>query len=115
MAIQFPNFLGVPVRTPDYSGIGDIVNNYYAGKAMPQDALIKAVQAKFAEPTAEQGLLTSQLTNKKSQLEISKLSQEMATQRAFEQMLRGALGGNPTPATPRPAAQNSMPAAMPSI
>lgn len=67
MAIQFPNFLGVPVRTPDYSGIGDIVQNYYAGKAMPKDDLIKAVQAQFAKPKAEADLASTQASTASSQ------------------------------------------------
>lgn len=100
MAIQFPNFLSVPVRTPDYSGISDIVENYYKGKAMPKDDLIKAIQAEFARPNAEQSLLSSQLSNsgkrlsnRKEQLDIDKLVRDAAEQKAFEEQLRQALGG----------------------
>ena len=64
MAIKFPDFLQATLVKPDYSGIGDIFSNYYAGKAMPKDDLIKAVQAQFAKPNAEQDLQASQLQNK---------------------------------------------------
>jgi hypothetical protein len=100
MAVQFPNFLNVPVRTPDYSGFGDIVNNYYAGKAMPKDDLIKAIQAQFAKPNAEQALLAAQLGNKKTgvdirkgELEIQNTLRDIAQQKMFENQLRQALTG----------------------
>ncbi len=93
MAVQFPNFLQAGVRTPDYSGIGDAFQNYYAGRAMPKDDLIKAVQAQFARPNAEQSLLSSKLSNRKSQVELNKMIHEMAEQAAFEKQLRQALGG----------------------
>jgi len=100
MAVQFPNFLSVPVRTQDYSGFGDIVNNYYAGKAMPKDDLIKAIQAQFAKPNAEQALLAAQLGNKKSgidirkgELDIQNTLRDIAQQKMFEDQLRQALTG----------------------
>ena len=105
MAFQYPNFLGVPVRETDYSGIGDSVSNFYAGKGMrnnaktqEQDALLKAIQLEFARPNAEQGLIASKLgnqstslSNRTSQLNIQKLASEMAQQKAFEQQLKQAL------------------------
>ncbi len=105
MPVQFPNFLSVPVRTPDYSGLGDIVQNYYAGKAMPKDDLIKAIQAQFAQPTAEEtlkglklGNTGKGLSNQKEQLDINRLVQEAANQKAFEDMFKRALSS--TGATP---------------
>lgn len=94
MAIAFPNFAGVPVRNTDYSGIGDAVGNFYAGYNAPKDALIKAIQAKFAQPTAEQSLLSSQLSNRAKQLEIQKAISDMAQQKAFENQLKLALSSN---------------------
>lgn len=100
MAIQFPNFLGVPVRTPDYSGFGDMVENYYKGKAMPKDDLIKAIQAEFARPNAEESLKSSKLSNsgkrlsnQHEQLNINQLMQEIKEKKAFEDQLRQALSG----------------------
>lgn len=111
MAIQFPNFLGVPVRTPDYSGIADIVQNYYAGKAMPKDDMMKAIQAEFARPNAEQSLLSSKLSNRKSQMEIDKMAADMAEQAAFQKQLSQALQGNRMPVNMPMgnAGQNSLP------
>jgi len=63
MAVQFPNFLGVPVRTPDYSGIGDLIGNYYAGRSMPKNDFIKSVQAEFAKPIMESDLEKKKLDN----------------------------------------------------
>lgn len=63
MAIQFPNFLNAQTAKPDYSGLADIVSNYYAGKQMPKDDLIKAVQAQFAKPKAEEELKQTKLKN----------------------------------------------------
>lgn len=107
MAVQFPNFLNVPIRTGQYDALGDIVQNYYAGKSMPKDDLIKAIQAEFARPNAEQSLLASKLenrgkglSNRKSQLDIDKMVQDIADQKAFEQQLRNALGGGATGAMP---------------
>lgn len=111
MAVQFPNFLNVPVRTPDYSGIADIVQNYYAGKAMPKDDMMKAIQAEFARPNAEQSLLSSKLSNRKSQMEIDKMAADMAEQAAFQKQLSQALQGNRMPVnTPMDnAGQNGLP------
>lgn len=81
MAIQFPNFLGVPIQKPDYSGVGDIVSNYYSGKEMPKDDLIKAVQAQFAQPTAE-------ATLSKLQAETSKAGGEGAKAQALAEILK---------------------------
>lgn len=140
MPIQFPNFLSVPVRTPDYSGLGDIVNNYYAGKAMPKDDLIKAIQAEFARPNAEEtlkglrlGNTGKSLSNRKEQLDIDRLVREASEQKAFEAQLRQALaagagagggngsGGGAMPSYPSygaaspvaPTSQGSAPAASP--
>jgi hypothetical protein len=96
MAVQFPNFLGVPVRTPDYSGIGDVFENYYKGKAMPKDDLIKAIQAQFARPAAEASLRSAQLSNRAGQLNIQKLSQELSEKAAFDKYLNQALNSNPS-------------------
>jgi len=123
MAVQFPNFLGVPIRTGQYDALGDIVQNYYAGKSMPKDDLIKAIQAEFARPNAEQSLLASKLgnsgkrlSNQKEQLDINKMMQDMADQKAFEQQLRQALGGGATGANPSMGGANgasSQPMNMP--
>lgn len=93
MAFQFPNFLAAPIDRPDYSGIGDAVSNFYAGKAMPNDDLIKRVQAQFAKPNAEAALAGTKLSNRKSQLEIEKYAYDLAQQKAMEQMLKQALSG----------------------
>lgn len=132
MAIQFPNFLSVPVRTPDYSGIADIVQNYYAGKDMPKQDLMRAIQAEFARPNAEESLKGSrlsntgkELSNRKEQLDIDRLVREAAEQKAFEDQLRKALSGIASPgggAMPSymqqgataPVAQGGAPAAAPS-
>lgn len=70
MAVQFPNFLNAQILKPDYSGIGDALQNVlagYEGAQRPQqlrdeaesrkyDNMVKAIQAEFARPTAEAGL-----------------------------------------------------------
>ncbi len=66
MALSLPNFLAAQLVNPDYSGIGDSVSNYYAGKAMPKDDLIKAVQAQFAKPKAEADLASTQASTASS-------------------------------------------------
>jgi len=116
MPVQFPNFLQVAVRTPDYSGLSDIISNYYAGKAMPKEDLIKSIQAQFARPTAEQNLLSTKLSNRKSQIEIDKALREMAEQKQFEAQLRQALtgGGNIATGNQNPYPQN-MPVNPPMI
>lgn len=134
MADQFPNFLSAQLIKPDYSGIGDAVENFYKGYEMPNDALIKKIQAQFAQPNAEeslkssklanqikqveaqyaqpnavQSLLSSRLGNRKAQLDIDKLAMEVNQQRELERQLRIALGGG----SPSPT-QNNMPVAVPS-
>ena len=83
MAVQLPNFLGVPVREPDYSALGNIFENYYAGKNLPRqdmineyaakgaplDYLMKQVQAELARPKAEQELKGLKLGNQIKQAE----------------------------------------------
>lgn len=115
MAIQFPNFLGVPVRTPDYSAVGDIFENYYKGRAMPKDDLIKAIQAEFARPLAEQSLLSSRLSNRRSQMELNKMAREAEEQAQFENLLRQSMSGKlpvASPQTQQPAPID-MPVNMP--
>ena len=114
MAIQFPNFLAAQTANPDYSGIGNAFENYYAGKAMPKDDLIKAVQAEFARPTAEQALLSSKLSNRKSQLDINKLVMEAQQQKELEDQLRRALGGGGSPAQAQPQAMTPSQSPSPS-
>ncbi len=91
MAIQFPNFLAAQLVRPDYSGLGDSVQNYYAGKAMPKDDLIKAVQARFAEPNAKAALQGTQLENRHKQMIISHLANEIAQEKQFQQLLNKAM------------------------
>lgn len=62
MAFSLPNFVGQTYQ-PDYSGIGDAVGNYYAGKQAPMDALIEKVKAQFAQPNAQADLDKTQLAN----------------------------------------------------
>ena len=120
MAIQFPNFLAAQTHAPDYSGIGDSVENFYKGYNMPKDALIKEIQAKFAQPNAEadlqstqlknayqkilnqyapsekeQSLASGRLSNRKSQMDIDKVLLELQQQKALENQFRMALGGAP--------------------
>lgn len=120
MAIQFPNFLSVPTTPRDYSGMGDALENFYKGYHMPKDALLKEIQAKFAEPNAkanlrstelgnthqeilnkylpsekELSLSSSRLSNRKSQMDIDKAIFELAQQRELENQFRRALGGIP--------------------
>ena len=109
MAVQFANYLSAPLNKPDYSALGDVVNNYYAGKAMPKDDLIKRIQAEFARPNAEQALLSSRLSNQKAGLDIRKLAQDLAQQAQLEKMLRTALAGGGQSSTPA-----QMPQGMPS-
>ena len=95
MAIQFPNFLNAPQIKPDYSGVGDIFENFYKGKAMPQDDLIKRIQAQFAQPNSEQTLanarqelVNNKLTAQKYGLDIEKLRRELAQDADFQQALK---------------------------
>jgi hypothetical protein len=103
MAIQFPNFLAAQLMKPDYSGLGDIVSNFYAGKEMPKNDLIKQIQAEFARPNAEQtlqglklGNVGAGLTNQKSMLEIAKFKREQAQEAEIQRLFSNALrnGGN---------------------
>lgn len=104
MAIQFPNFLSSQIVKPDYSGFADIVSNYYAGKQMPKDDLIKAVQAEFARPTAEQSLTHSKLANQQLRQSISKAATEMREQAQLQALLKQALsGGGGSPPQQMPA------------
>lgn len=116
MAVQFPNFLSVTNRKPDYSGIANMYEDYYAGKAMPKEDLIRAIQAEFARPQAEQGLIAAKLSNKRNEVEINRMAQEAAQQAAFEKQLRQAFGGNPMPegrsdraSLPLPPVRNAAP------
>lgn len=100
MAINFPNYLAAALVQPDFSGLGDSVSNYYAGKMKPKDDLIKQIQAEFARPNAEValqgsrlGLETGRLGNEKSRLEIAKLRREMAQQAELENQIKAALSG----------------------
>jgi len=113
MAISFPNFLSAQLVKPDESGISDVYNNFYQGMNMPQDALIKKIQAEFARPkeeealkssqlanylagiqneyarpNAEQSLATSRLSNRKTGLDIDKMVLEMQQQKELENQLR---------------------------
>lgn len=62
MAFTLPNFVG-QTYTPDYSGIGDAVQNYYQGKIAPSDALIEQIKAQFAQPNAQADLDKTRLEN----------------------------------------------------
>lgn len=117
MPVQFPNFLGAQLVKPDYSGLGDIFQNYYAGKDMPREAeirkyqaqgapldyLMKQVQSEFARPNAEQtlqglklGNRSSQLTNRKSEMSIKALQQELNNQASFEAAEKAARQASPS-------------------
>lgn len=121
MPVQFPNFLSVPVRTPDFSGIGDIVDNFYRGKAMPKEDLMKAIQAEFARPNAEEALKSARLGNQKSgidirkgELDIQTAVRELAQQKMLEDQLRQALGGGGgMPASSGGGSMGNAPAAPP--
>lgn len=118
MAVSFPNFLAAPIIRPDYSGIGNAVNNFYKGYDMPKDALLKEIQAKFAEPTAkanlksadlrnayqeilnqyapserEQSLKTGDLNNKKSQMQLDQIALALQQDKALQEQFQRALGG----------------------
>jgi hypothetical protein len=121
MPVQFPNFLAAQLAKSDYSGLGDIFENYYAGKAMPrndiinkyqamaapEDYLIKQIQAEFARPKAQAELATNKLSqqstslsNQNMALQIQQLKKELAMQAEIDrqikkaQMLGGQGGGN---------------------
>lgn len=141
MAIQFPNFLAAQTQAPDYSGIGDAVENFYKGYNMPKDALIKEIQAKFAQPNAEadlkstqlsnvnksilnqylpsreqQAVLSSRLGNRKAQME---LNEQIELERQMRQAM-GLGGGNPSgmtggmgmPSAPMPQPMSPSPSSI---
>lgn len=139
MGIQFPNFLSAQTHAPDYSGIGDAVENFYKGYNMPKDALIKEIQAKFAQPNAEadlsstqlkntyqgilnkyapqekeQSLATGRLTNRKSQLDLDtallEYQQQQELQKQFARALANAGVAPGGSAPPAPMAPPSAPA-----
>lgn len=111
MPIQFPNFLQAQTQAPDYSGIGDSVENFYKGYNMPKDALIKEIQARFAQPNAEAGLESTKLSNinqsilnkylpskeqssiLSTQLGNRKAQMELNEQIDLERQMRAALAG----------------------
>lgn len=96
MAVQFPNFLSAQLVKPDYSGIGDALQNVLAGyegsqrpkqlqqeaEARQYDNMIKAIQAKFAEPTAQAHLNQLRLQGQKAQ-------QEAQQEELFRKLLAG--------------------------
>ena len=110
MAINFPNYLAAALYKPDYSGIGDAFENYYKGKAMPKDDLIKQIQAQFARPNAEEALTGSRLGNEKTRLENTKTRREMAQQAQLESEIAKALGGAGIGQQPSMGAPQGMPA-----
>lgn len=78
MPLQTQNFLGMGVHTPDYSGLGNIVSNYYKGQELAdtprklaaqklRDELMNSIlqtQEQYAGPMAQLGLEKGQLENK---------------------------------------------------
>lgn len=101
MAFTLPNFVGQNY-TPDYSGIGDAVGNYYAAKQAPMDVLVKQIQAQFAKPDAEAALQQTRLANTKTGLDIQQLRRQMTLQQQLDSALRTALAGGSTAATSSP-------------
>lgn len=93
MAISFPNYLSAALYSPDFSGIGDSVSNYYAGKAKPNDALVRQIQAQFARPSAEAALTSTQLSNEQTRLAIAKERRAQAQDLAMQKQIADALGG----------------------
>jgi hypothetical protein len=97
MAVQFPNFLQAQILKPDYSGIGDALQNVLAGyegsqrpmqlkqeaQAREFENILKGVQAKYAEPTAQAHLKQLQMTMQKAQ-------QEAAQEEMFRKLLSGS-------------------------
>lgn len=111
MAVQLPNFLGAQLINPDYSGLGDIFQNYYGGKALkqqdiigqnqakaaPLDLLMKQIQSEFARPNAETALAgakltnqSTQLTNRQAQMTMQKLQQELGNEARFNAAMKAA-------------------------
>lgn len=105
MAINFPNYLAAQLYKPDFSGIGDVVENYYKGKSMPKDDLIKQVAAEFARPNAQEALTGSRLGNEKVRLENAKARLEAQQNAALEAQIAAALRGENSPANATPAAR----------
>lgn len=123
MAISFPNYLAAQLIKPDYSGIGDSVSNFYGGKAMKNDDLIKRVAAQFAQPNAEmsleqmkQQIANEKLSGQKSVLEMQKMRRDQQQEAQLQALLANALnpnaqGGQPqqAPETQQPMPQMRMP------
>lgn len=112
MAVQFPNFLAAQLVKPDYSGIGDLFNNYYGGKALrqqdiigqnqaqaaPLELLMKQIQAEFARPSAEAALSGAKLgnqgkslSNQQAGLQLQQLKRQIAEQAAIENQIKAAM------------------------
>jgi hypothetical protein len=79
MAFNLPNFVG-QTYTPDYSGIGDSVSNYFAGKNAPSEALIEKIKAQFAQPQAQADLQGSQLKNQNQEL-LNQIQKQFGAQK----------------------------------
>lgn len=112
MAVQFPNFLQAQLVKPDYSGLGDLFNNYYGGKALrqqdiigenqaqaaPLELLMKQIQAEFARPNAEVALSGAKLgnqgkslSNKESVLKLQQLKKQIADQQDIDNAIKAAI------------------------
>lgn len=93
MAVQFPNFLNAQILKPDYSGIGDALQNVLAGYEGAQrprqlkdeaetrrlDNILKAVQAEYAKPEAQAklGLMGAQASQASAAAEKSRMIQDL--------------------------------------
>lgn len=93
MAISFPNYLQAALYNPDYSGVGDVMENYYKGKAMPKDDLLKQIQAQFARPNAEASLAGTRLSNESLRLGNAKSRLEQQQNAQLEAEITKALRG----------------------
>lgn len=112
MAVQLPNFLSAQLINPDYSGLADIFQNYYGGKALkqqdiigqnqakaaPLDLLMKQIQAEFARPNAETALTGAKLgnqstglSNQNTSLQIQQLKKQIAENAAIENQIKAAI------------------------
>lgn len=96
MAIQLPNFLSVPVRTPDYSGLANIVQNFYQGKELPRNDLISAIKTEFTRPAIEQELLSARLANQKNQLDLNNMLQQISSNKDFQNKFKQFLNNKDT-------------------
>ena len=115
MAVQLPNFLAAQLVKPDYSGIGDLFENYYGGKALkqndtineskvkeaPLDLLMKQIQAEFARPNAETALSGAKLgnagkglSNQHMAMQLSQLRKQIDEQNAMETMIKQAMASS---------------------